>query len=94
MVLSHLVRTDVYVSGLPLIDVLPLSYPSLFIAFCPQPKAIFNIRFIAGQARKNGEIYHFPIVQYRADTRKKGRRTSLFLKQKRIYEVHKKGNNW
>ena len=36
--------TDIYVSGLLLIDVLFLSYPSpYFIAFCPQPKAIMMI---------------------------------------------------
>jgi hypothetical protein len=53
MVLAHCVRTDVYLSGLLPIDVFLLSYPSPnFIAFCPQPKAIFIIRFTAGQARE------------------------------------------
>jgi len=44
MVLTNCVCTDIYVSGLLLIDVLFLSYPSpYFIAFCPQPKAIMMI---------------------------------------------------
>lgn len=56
--MAHLVRTDVYVSELLLIDVFFLSYPSpFFLPFAPQrfdsthrtPKAILIILFCLGQ---------------------------------------------